>query len=217
MGSPGWHVTSRNRRMPEVVVLRDGYGYEDETGTYRANGTITLVRSWSEGIALLVDTGSPWDRELVIQRLQEHGLNPADVTHVVCTHGHVDHVGNLNLFTMATQMVSRDIVRDGDRYITHELTDDNPFSISKNITVIPTPGHTNKDVSVVVQDTAKGLGVVVIAGDLFECEADLRDHKLWMDNSEFPELQERSRAKVLALADWIVPGHGKMFKITRDK
>jgi glyoxylase-like metal-dependent hydrolase (beta-lactamase superfamily II) len=201
--------------MSEIVVLRDGYGYEDETGTYRANGTITLVRNPSEGIVLLVDTGSPWDRDFLIQRLQEHGLSPTDVTHVVCTHGHVDHVGNLNLFTMATQMVSRDIVRDGDKYVIHELTDDSPFSISRSITVIPTPGHTNKDVSVVVQDTARG--VVIIAGDLFECEEDLGNCKLWMDNSEFPELQETSRAKVLAMADCIVPGHGKIFEVKKEE
>lgn len=197
-----------------IVVLRDGYGYTDEAGTYRANGTISLVRIPSEGIALLVDTGSPWDRELLIQRLQENGVTPTDVTHVVCTHGHVDHVGNLNVFTMAAHMVSHDIVQEGDKYTIHELTDDNPFVISNNITVIPTPGHTSRDVSVVVRGTDQG--VVVVAGDLFECEADLRDSKLWRDNSEFPELHEKSRESVLAIADWIVPGHGSMFKVTRE-
>ena len=209
------NVAARNVAACQIVVLRDGYGYEDETSTYRANGTITLVRSQSEGITLLVDTGSPWDQELLIQKLQEHELQPQDVTHVVCTHGHVDHVGNLNLFTMATHMVSHDIVKDGDKYTLHELRHDNPFQISKSISVIPTAGHTSRDVSVVVRGTDKG--VVVIAGDLFECEADLQDDKLWKSNSEFHELHATSRDKVLGIADWIVPGHGKMFKVNKRR
>ena len=39
---------------------------------------------------------------------------------VVCTHGHSDHVGNLNLFADAKIIVSHDICK-GDKYLDSEL------------------------------------------------------------------------------------------------
>ena len=69
--------------------------------------------------------------------------------------------------------------------------------------------------SVVVRGSDKG--VVVIAGDLFECEADLQDDKLCKSKSEFHQLHATRRDKVLAIADWIVPGHGKMFKVNKRR
>ena len=58
-------------------------------------------------------------------------------------------------------------------------------------------------------------GIIVIAGDLFEREEDLYNQKLWKDvaGSEDPELQKQHRATVLELADFIIPGHGKMFAV----
>ena len=58
-------------------------------------------------------------------------------------------------------------------------------------------------------------GVVAVAGDTFEREEDIEDAALWRDvaGSEDPEKQERSRARLLEIADVIVPGHGPMFKV----
>ena len=81
--------------------------------------------------------------------------------------------------------------------------------------VIPTPGHTLDSVSLVVS-TAGGQGVVVVAGDLFEREEDLLNQELWREaGSEDEEEQEKSRVMVLAMADWVVPGHGPMFWVGR--
>ena len=76
--------------------------------------------------------------------------------------------------------------------------------------VIPTPGHTNNDVSVIVENTR--YGVVAITGDLFEKEGDIEQEGLWMQYSENDELQKKNREVILRKADFIVPGHGKMFK-----
>jgi hypothetical protein len=53
----------------------------------------------------------------------------------------------------------------------------------------------------------------MFTGDLFECLEDLEEPSLWQDNSENPETQEQHRIEVLRKADYIVPGHGKMFKV----
>ena len=56
--------------------------------------------------------------------------------------------------------------------------------------------------------------VSFIQGDLFESEDDLTDSSIWREVSEQPEVQEKSREKVLKIADYIVPGHGKMFHVS---
>ena len=86
------------------------------------------------------------------------------------------------------------------------------FSLA-GLEVIPTPGHSSNDVSVIVENTR--YGVVAITGDLFEKEEDLQQEALWEQYSENPELQNENREKILRKADFIVPGHGKMFRNTK--
>ncbi|XP_072447561.1 metallo-beta-lactamase domain-containing protein 1-like [Chiloscyllium punctatum] len=92
-----------------VFVLKEGYAYTDGDGNTRADGTITLLKG---SHVVLVDTGNPWDRDHLLRSLGAHGLEPEDVSLVVCTHGHSDHVGNLNLFPEATVVVSHDVSAD---------------------------------------------------------------------------------------------------------
>lgn len=55
----------------------------------------------------------------------------------------------------------------------------------------------------------------LVPGDLFERVEDLQDESLWLElaGSEDEELQRTNRDKILLLADFIVPGHGPMFKV----
>lgn len=54
--------------------------------------------------------------------LSKKNLDTTDITHVVCTHGHSDHVGNLNLFTKALHIVGQSISQ-GDEYIIHSFAE----------------------------------------------------------------------------------------------
>jgi glyoxylase-like metal-dependent hydrolase (beta-lactamase superfamily II) len=47
---------------------------------------------------LLIDTGYPSDRELVLASIRHLGLQPADARAVLITHGHVDHTGSAAYF-----------------------------------------------------------------------------------------------------------------------
>ena len=87
--------------MYKVVVLQPGYSIIAEDGSMRANGTSTLVVSsgpcgischssedihhcqMGEGLVVLVDTLSPWDKELLLAALAREGFAPGDVTHLV--------------------------------------------------------------------------------------------------------------------------------------
>lgn len=111
-------------------------------------------------------------------------------------------------------MVSHDVLHDRDIYIdlADSFKEGIPHRIEENIEVISTPGHTPQDVSVVVRGTERGT--VVVCGDLFECED---DENSWKKLSECPEKQIASRKKVIEVADWIVPGHGCMFKVKKSE
>ena len=73
-----------------------------------------------------------------------------------------------------------------------------------------TPGHTDHDLSVVVET---GIGTVAIVGDLFEYEGDWADDA-WLAWSRDQGRQRESRQAMLAIADYIIPGHGTMFRVT---
>ncbi|NXT41233.1 MBLC1 protein, partial [Pelecanoides urinatrix] len=191
-------------------VLQEGFSSPQPDGSLRASGSITLV--WGGPVTVLVDTGGPWDRQRLLQLLANEGLSPNDVTHVVCTHGHSDHVGNINLFPGATLLVGGDLSRGDGWYLPHALDQGRPYVLHPgHLEVTPTPGHTFNHVSLVAHGTS--LGTVVVAGDLFEKE---EDEEEWRRLSEDPRKQEQSRRRVMAMADVIVPGHGPAFRVFRD-
>ncbi|EDO49728.1 predicted protein [Nematostella vectensis] len=193
----------------EIHVILEGYSFTDNSGRYRANGTATLVRTTNHNI--MVDTGSPRDKQKILDGLQNLGLTPEDIDHVVSTHGHVDHAGNLNLFPNAVHIMCRDICENDDIYKDDPFKEGHKYSIETGqVEVFPTPGHTLGDVSVIVYNTK--YGAVVISGDLFECRDDCG---VWQGNSECVEKQIVSRDRVLKMADWIVPGHGPIFQVEK--
>lgn len=125
----------------------------------------------------------------------------------MCTHGHVDHVSNNNLFPQATFFAGRDR-STGDQHSRIDYAD-GPIGLAAEIRLIPTPGHTSEDISVLVNTE---VGVVAIVGDLFEYADDTSD-ETWALSTSNAEAQRASRASILAIADVIVPGHGAMFRV----
>lgn len=114
-----------------VSVLKVGYCLPQTNGTFRADGTITLITGPR---TILVDTGGPWDRDFLLMTLKERGLEPGDVNFVVGTHGHSDHVGNLSLFTTAKLIVGYD-VSEGDLYSPNKLAEGQAYSIDDYVSI----------------------------------------------------------------------------------
>lgn len=136
-----------------------------------------------------------------------------DIDFVVSTHGHADHLGNNNLFLKATHIVGYSISFK-DKWYLHPFDTDTPYSIDGDILeVVPTPGHTLDSVTLRVK--IPDMGWIYVAGDLFEREEDLIDPEVWRSaGSDNPDLQILNREKILRIADYIIPGHGPMFKVT---
>ncbi|HTI72010.1 MAG TPA: MBL fold metallo-hydrolase [Candidatus Limnocylindria bacterium] len=186
----------------EVVILIPGYVTASSPGKIRASCTMTLIKGPEP---VLVDTGVPSQNSEIVAKLAEHHLAPGDIRHVILTHGHSDHVGNNSLFPQATFLMDTD-VSVGDEYWLHDFSQ-GPYHIGDRIRVIATPGHTDHDLSVLVETP---LGVVAIAGDVFEYDGDWLD-RAWEAWSKNPDRQRQSRELLVREAQFIVPGHGSMF------
>ncbi|XP_076045416.1 metallo-beta-lactamase domain-containing protein 1-like isoform X5 [Oratosquilla oratoria] len=80
------------------------------------------------------------------QSVASHGLSCDDIGYAIATHGHSDHLGNLNLFLKAKHIVGFTISYQHEFFI-HPFETGEPYKIDKNVEVLPTPGHTTADAS----------------------------------------------------------------------
>jgi glyoxylase-like metal-dependent hydrolase (beta-lactamase superfamily II) len=196
----------------KLTILFEGYNRSLNDQITLADCSCSLIETSS--CKVLVDTLGPWAKVKLLEKLRANGIHPDDLTHVVGTHGHPDHVGNLNLFTgpRTTHVVATSVYRQ-DQYFSHDFSTQT-FDIAAGLSIQATPGHTLSCVSVICEQV-EDKGKVAIVGDLFECERDLIDETIWLQaGSESPSLQRDNRRKILDQMDYIVPGHGSMFRVS---
>lgn len=194
--------------MAEVKVLIEGYAKRDKTSWLASPSTVLIKDS---GLNILVDPGS--NKKLLAQKLAEEKLGPSDVDLIFVTHYHLDHTLNIRLFPDCP-------VLDGDEINEDDKISDYSGKIpNTNIQVILTPGHAHEHASLLV-GTAQGK--IGVAGDLFwwrDDEEQKTDYKSLMKHKDpYVKNEEeiiKSRKKLLELADYIIPGHGEMFKVEK--
>lgn len=141
-------------------------------------------------------------------------MNPTDVTHVVCTHGHSDHTGCNYLFLNAKEHIVGHSISHHNEY---RSLNDEDYVIDDGIRIIKTPGHTLDSISIIVEENNLVPGAVAICGDLFENESDWSDSSVWIDaGSESIDQQRKSRYRIADTTDLIVPGHGSEYTVTEE-
>jgi glyoxylase-like metal-dependent hydrolase (beta-lactamase superfamily II) len=185
--------------MASVDVLITGYA-DDGVGMGSVQPTISLVRS--DAFALVVDPGLLPRQDALVGALAQRGLTCSDITHVFVTHHHLDHTRNIGLFPYAA-VVDYDTVYSGDLWAAH---DGDGYALAVDVTVLQTPGHTDDCASLLVQTDD---GVVVLTHAWSSAAASAPDV-----NDDDPGALERSRARIAAVADVIVPAHGAPFRAT---
>ncbi|MFA5349687.1 MAG: MBL fold metallo-hydrolase [Candidatus Paceibacterota bacterium] len=193
--------------MSKLKVLINGY-VKEKNGIDFASSTVTLIQEGS--LNVIIDPGM--DRKLLLQALQREKLSPDQIKYVILTHYHLDHSLLAGIFTNAK------VLDNGEMYSWNGKIESHNGKVPEtDIGIIKTPGHDMFHCSVLVE--TKDLGKVVIAGDVFWWEDNqeqktdkqsLLEHKdPYVKNKE--ELMN-SRKKIIEIADYIIPGHGKMFK-----
>jgi glyoxylase-like metal-dependent hydrolase (beta-lactamase superfamily II) len=183
--------------MAEVKVLIRGYTGEDSEEE-KTCATVTLVKD--KNIVMIVDPGVLESQQILVDALHKEGLDIDNVNIVCITHSHIDHYRNIGMFPQAKTLEYYGL---WDK----NTVDDWKEQFTKDIKIIKTPGHNYDGISLII-NTSKGK--VAIVGDVF-----------WKENypskdlyaSDLKKLDE-SRKKVLEIADWIVPGHADIYKVT---
>jgi len=182
--------------MTTVHLLHAGYTGE------RTASSIVLVRDGDA--AIVVDPGMVARRALILDPLRDLGVAPEAVTHVFLSHHHPDHTMNIALFPNA------EVVDFWARYI-DDLWLDMPgdgYQLSPHATLWLTPGHTEEDASLIVEADD---GVYAMT-------------HLWWHADRTPAIDpvahdqaaiEAGRARILAVADVVIPGHGGPFRVER--
>jgi glyoxylase-like metal-dependent hydrolase (beta-lactamase superfamily II) len=190
--------------MTEVKVLVEGYFKDLSKTRCCAGATITLVRDEDKNI--LVDTGNPMDKDKIIRALKKMSLKPENIDLVIITHFHPDHVGCNYLFEKA-KFITPGVAFWDDIFDRATETQ----KLSQNLELIKTPGHSEDSATLLVKTK---IGLVACAGDLFWFENDDKT-KLMEEDCSDKKLFYINREKILKIADFIVPGHGKMFKVKK--
>ncbi|XP_063698401.1 metallo-beta-lactamase domain-containing protein 1 [Culicoides brevitarsis] len=208
--------------MNRITILKDGYSQiieNDPRGdVMKANCTCTLIQC-ETGENIIVDSLDAWSASTLLAALKEVNIEPDQINFCISTHCHPDHLGNNNLFLNARHIVGQTISQR-DEYFMHDFSKE-PFAVTSDVHVLATKGHTNTCVSVICKNSIFDGKTVAIVGDLFENEKDIDDPSIWREaGSESIEDQMKNRLIIATLSDYIVPGHGSMFKVTpemRDK
>ena len=190
--------------LAEVKILIEGYTNADlvaETGEEKTCPTISLVRDGN--ILMVVDPGILEDQQILVDKLKEEGISIDDINIVCITHSHIDHYRNIGMFKKAKTLEYYGL---WDKFGVEDWKE----RFSENIQILRTPGHDRTSITLFVK-TEKG--VVAVCGDVF-----------WKENYPkedfFAEDQEKlkeSRKLVYKMADWIIPGHGPIYRVLGSK
>jgi len=192
--------------MAQVKILIQGY-VRDKENVSHSSSTCVLVKD--KDLNILVDPGRA--REKLAQALANEGLKPEDIHYILLTHFHLDHAFGMALFPQA-KILDNEWIYVGDQEEKHD-----GFIPETELAIIQTPGHTLDHCSLAVPTDQ---GMVVIAGDVFWWP-DHEEQKVEVGkHDEFAvdrKLLIESREKILKIADFIIPGHGKMFRVEKQK
>ena len=163
--------------------------------------TVSLVR---DGAAtMIIDPGMVYDRRQILEPLEALAVDPNNVTDIMFSHHHPDHTLNAALFPNA---------RVHDHWAIYYR---NTFTrrtaegtlITPSVRLIATPGHSPQDITTLV-GTADGVYAFTHvwwheAGPPLDPLADMDELHL-------------SRARVLRVANRVIPGHGNAFTPSTD-
>ena len=190
--------------MAEVKIIHEGWINADCDKTGKEPTTSPTISLIKDGpIVAVVDPGVLPNQQILVDALRKEGLEIKDVTHVFITHSHIDHYRNAGMFPETAIVVEYfgqwQEGRDEDLDI---------GKFSENIEVVSTPGHNYDGITFLVNTKE---GKVAVAGDVFWKENYPKNDPYASDKKEL----QKSRKKILELADYIIPGHGKMFKVEK--
>lgn len=179
---------------------------------WKASATTCLIEDGNTKI--ITDPGC--NRHALLEALEKENLKTSNINYVFWTHRHPDHILLSGIFENAKHITfDAGLMYDGDTILSFDEK-----ILGENIQILDTPGHTNEHISLLVKTE---IGNITIAGDVIWWLDDepqvfdlhQQDHAQAIDLNM--EQLVKSREKILNLSDYVIPGHGKMFKVDKAK
>jgi glyoxylase-like metal-dependent hydrolase (beta-lactamase superfamily II) len=215
--------------MPSVFLLKPGSIERDECGRILdARSSVTLIISGRHKI--IVDSGLLGEEELICKALAELGMKPEDIDCIVNTHSHPDHCGNNHLFSRAKILAAK----DGDVIAPGVWVLATPGHSMDSISVIVETkaeafqmktkmdaklngelgAELETEIETETEMKSNDSGVIVIAGDALPTFGNFQKivpPALHVDR----DLAMASMQRIMALAEYVVPGHDFPFSIRK--
>jgi N-acyl homoserine lactone hydrolase len=198
-------------------------GFPGKSASHGAFGWSSLWLIEGEGRRILVDTGPPAYVPLIHRGLEQHGLSASEITDVMLTHTHWDHIGNLTMFPTATPWIGQaeltwaTLQPPGtqflsDLHVRHLDSDPRVQRIDGESEILPgifsmeTPGHTPGHLAYVVTGAD---GPSLFAGDAVKNLHELTTARAdsTMDADESRRSIERVRSALKSSGGMLIPGH----------
>ena len=132
---------------------------------------------------------------------QIEGLSINDVNIVCITHSHIDHYRNIGMLPGAKTLEYWGL---WDK----NTVDDWKEQFTEDIKIVKTPGHSYDSITLFIKTNQ---GVIAICCDVFWKKNFPEDDPYASDKEKLQE----SRKKILKMANCVIPGHGKMFKVQK--
>ena len=192
--------------MNKVSVLVEGYAREWRSSGWEASSSAVLIQT--DKVKILCDPGT--NAELLFAALTKKHLTANSIDWVFLSHTAIEYCYATACFPKAKVITGRSFY-DKDKQDLH--SGEIPGT---NLKILATPGHSTDHCSLVIPTSR---GIYVVAGGAFwwakdeEQETDrfsLVNHKDVIAIDE--KAAKESRKKILEIADYIIPGYGKMFK-----
>jgi glyoxylase-like metal-dependent hydrolase (beta-lactamase superfamily II) len=188
----------------EFKILIEGYARKQNDILF-ASPTTLIIRD--NGLNILIDPGA--NRQLLLNALYREGVTIEDIDIIFLTHYHLDHILNIRLFP------DKDIYDGSSINSNDKITPYSGNIPNTNLEVLYTPGHTQEHWSLLIK-TDKGM--FAVAGDLFWWYDDevqkLDEENLVTHGDPYAwdmETLYKNRKMLLSSADYVIPGHGKLF------
>jgi glyoxylase-like metal-dependent hydrolase (beta-lactamase superfamily II) len=188
--------SARTARVDVLVV-----GSLTSTGGGVAS-SCTLIRDADR--VIVVDPGMAPSARSILDPLEALGVRVGDVTDVVLGHHHPDHTIHAGHFPNAAIHDHWAIYR-GTNW---EDSDCDGRVLAPSVILARTPGHTDEDLATVVGTPD---GIVVLTHCWFNSQTTVDD-----ESPDSHDGLHASRAAILEIADWIIPGHGPGFRPTAE-
>jgi N-acyl homoserine lactone hydrolase len=214
----------------EVVIQ----GFPGKSEDHGGLGWSTVPLLTGHGEAILIDTGSYSYRVPLLERLDRLGLGPEDITSVVLTHCHWDHVCNYPLFAKAKIFVPNDDLEWAasqpvgtwhipEFHVDKLYSDRRAVRIREGDEFLPglravaTPGHTPGHLGYVARGRR---GDLIFAGDAAKNQAELMTGRVDMTLDAAASRASIRRLRELAAKDRpniVVCGHDRLLGLDGDE